>query len=53
MTTIQNNFISTNIAEPFEWTKKGPKNAEAVYYKSQNLYTYPEANGYCRQQGGF
>ena len=52
LTKVYINFNSTNIAEPFEWTKKVQKNAETVYYKSQNLYTYPEANGYCRQQGG-
>ena len=53
--SYDHSFISSNIAEPFEWTQKGPfskKEGAAVYYKSQNSYTYSEANDYCHQQGG-
>ena len=47
MTKVYINFNSTNIAEPFEWFKT--KNTGEVFYKSQNPYTYNEANDYCNQ----
>ena len=44
-------LLSPNIDEPFEWQKLADVNGqEAVYFKTQNPYTYSEAIQYCNRQ---
>ena len=45
-------LLSPNIDEPFEWQKLADdvNGQEAVYFKSQNPYTYNEAIKYCNRQ---
>ena len=43
-------LLSPNIDEPFEWQKLNVNGQKAVYFKSQNPYTYSEAIQYCNRQ---
>ena len=48
--TLESFVFCPNIDEPFEWTRKSGGH-EDVYFKSQNPYTYTQANNYCHRQG--